>query len=273
MFKLDHTHIETLTDADLRELIGRLCEAELRMAGLSQSAVTWGGDQRAADGGVDVDVSLPPENNPPGDWIKRARTAFQVKQETQPFAASKIKKEMAKNTALLAELIGSGGAYVIASGGDNPSHKARDERLNAMREAVASLSNADKLHLDFFGGDRIAQWANRHPGIVLWVRDRIGQPLEGWKPFGDWSAYPLETDAEYLADDHTGLIDEMRSALAKPEGIARLVGLSGMGKTRLAQALFDDRIGANALNPKRAAYTDIGVPSTPTARDAHATGS
>ena len=37
----------------------------------------------------------------------------------------------------------------------------------------------------------------------------------------------------------------------------RLVGLSGVGKTRFVQALFDGRIGQNALDPALAVYTNI----------------
>ena len=39
--------------------------------------------------------------------------------------------------------------------------------------------------------------------------------------------------------------------------MVRLVGLSGVGKTRLVQALFDDRIETEALLQSDALYTDI----------------
>jgi len=59
MFDITPEDINQLNDIDLRELVGRLCEAELQRLGLSPSAVTWGGNQTAADGGLDVRVSLP----------------------------------------------------------------------------------------------------------------------------------------------------------------------------------------------------------------------
>src|SRR5262249_46176732 len=59
MLEITPEDIAELDDADLRTLIGRLCEAELASRGLPVSSVTWGGDQRAADGGVDVRVALP----------------------------------------------------------------------------------------------------------------------------------------------------------------------------------------------------------------------
>jgi len=59
VFEITSDDIERLNDVDLRELIGRLCEAELTSLGLSPAAVTWGGNQTASDGGLDVRVALP----------------------------------------------------------------------------------------------------------------------------------------------------------------------------------------------------------------------
>ena len=83
MLEITPEHIADLGDADLRTLIGRLCEAELATRGLPVSSVTWGGDQRAADGGLDVRVALP-GNAPAGDFVPRPNTGFQVKCEDMP---------------------------------------------------------------------------------------------------------------------------------------------------------------------------------------------
>ena len=54
MFEISGNDIRNLGDADLRSLVARLAIAELRAKGLPLSAVTAGGDQDAADGGLDV---------------------------------------------------------------------------------------------------------------------------------------------------------------------------------------------------------------------------
>lgn len=95
MFDLEHTHIAALTDEDLRKLVGKLCEVEARAVGQPVSTVTYGGDQRAKDGGVDVRVKFPDDTELSGSWIIRKNIAFQVKQEKDYFAASKINNEMA----------------------------------------------------------------------------------------------------------------------------------------------------------------------------------
>ena len=52
-------------------------------------------------------------------------------------------------------------------------------------------------------------------------------------------------------------LSRLRSTLSIPGKCVRLVGLSGAGKTRLVQALFDDRVGKDVLDSFLAIYTDI----------------
>jgi hypothetical protein len=139
------------------------------------------------------------------------------------------------------------------------------------------------LAVDFYDRERIASWVRDHPGMIAWTREKIGQPIRGWRPYASWAAPGESTDAPYLLDDTSRLLDRpspeegampiaegihrLRSALAQPKGVVRLVGLSGMGKTRLAQALFDYRIEADGLDPALALYTDAAEPSDPVPAD------
>jgi len=61
MFEVTRDQVATLDDEDVRLLIARLCEAEFRRRGLPTTAVLYGGNQIAADGGIDVRVELPPD--------------------------------------------------------------------------------------------------------------------------------------------------------------------------------------------------------------------
>lgn len=77
LFDIDKSLIKAVDDETARELVARLCRAELRAQGLPGSAVISGGDQRAVDGGVDVrvDCSLPLVSP---DYIPSQFTAIQV---------------------------------------------------------------------------------------------------------------------------------------------------------------------------------------------------
>jgi len=91
MFQVTRENIAALNDTDLRLLVGMLAEEEVRKAGHSPSSVTYGGDQRAADGGIDVRVEIEMVADLRG-YVPRAPTGFQVKAEDMP--RSKILKEM-----------------------------------------------------------------------------------------------------------------------------------------------------------------------------------
>lgn len=273
MFDISSDDINQLNDIDLRELVGRLCEAELASRGLSPSAVTWGGNQTAADGGLDVRVALPTGVSFEG-FVPRPSTGFQVKKPDMPRA--EIIAEMRPAGTIrpvIQELADVAGAYVIVSSTGSTADSALRNRQSALREALDGVDNADQLHTDFYDRTRLATWVRCHPGLITWVKKKVGRALIGWRPYGPWSGGVEGIEAEYLLDDklclHLGrhrdmpaqsvaqAIDELRDELAKPGKIVRLVGLSGVGKTRLAEALFDARIGSRPLPPSLAVYTNL----------------
>ena len=89
--------VARLGDADFRVLIGLLCEADYRLAGLPTNGITWGGHQDARDGGLDVVVR--DKISPPGNsFVPRQVTGFQIKKPDMPRA--EILKEMRPKGAL-----------------------------------------------------------------------------------------------------------------------------------------------------------------------------
>jgi hypothetical protein len=177
MFEITPDDIAALNDTDLRSLVALLCEAELRGSGLSTAAVTWGGSQAAADGGLDVRVALTPNTMVQG-FVPRAATGFQVKKPDMPHRA--ILLEMNPSGALrpvIRELADAAGAYIIVSANGSTADVALRNRREAMAEAVQGLANAADLLLDFYDRTRIATWVRNHPGVILWARERIGKAV------------------------------------------------------------------------------------------------
>lgn len=273
MFDITSDDISQLNDIDLRELVGRLCEAELASRNISTAAVTWGGNQTAADGGLDVRVAIPSDVSIDG-FIPRHSTGFQVKKPDMPKSA--ILKEMRPENVLrpvIHELTGQNGAYIIVSSAGSTADSALSNRRNAMRTALHAEADAEQLHTDFYDRTRLATWVRNHPGLITWVKERVGRALLGWQPYGSWCGRVEGIDAEYLLDDRLRLhlggrsdapaqsiadaIDELRDGLNTHGKIVRLVGLSGVGKTRLVQALFDARVGRRPLAPSLAIYTNL----------------
>lgn len=282
IFEITGNDIAELNDTDLRNLIGMLCEADYRFSGMCVSGIRYSGHQDAKDGGIDVMVEN--EDAPPDtSFVPRSISGFQVKKPSM--SASEITSEMKPKGKLrpkIKNLIKQQGAYIIVSSGSSVTETAYDERINAMKEAVANESGHENLKLDFLDRGRIATWVRSHPSMILWVRKRIGREVQGWQPYGNWSKAPGGAEEEYILDEKLRLFDgtkpkdegvsvseglsSLRQKLSVPAASVRLAGLSGVGKTRLVQALFDDRIGNDALNPSLAFYTDMSDSPQPDPR-------
>ena len=293
MFEVSGSDIANLGDADLRTLVARLALAELRKQGCPLSSVTAGGNQDAADGGLDVRVQCPSAIANP-DFVPRTNTGFQVKKPDMPARAIEGEmrpkpkgKKPAKSKGVLRQVISElahfSGAYIIVSSQGSVADKPLADRRKAMRDALHDLPEAGSLYTDFYDRDRLATWANEYPGIAAWVRSRIGRGLSGWSSIGGWTGTKVAEPSPYLFNDKACLTDErsrereqltiaegirrLRAALRTPKQCIRLIGLSGLGKTRLVQALFESDVGEGPLDPSLVVYTDYSVETDPTARE------
>lgn len=279
LLSIEAADLLQLDDTNLRTLVALLCEAEIASFGRSETGVFWGGHQKARDGGLDVkveSVDWTPRDSP----IPKAISGLQVKHEKM--GAQKIQKEMRPKGVLrdaISQLAENKGAYMIVSGKDSCSEWMLSSRLKAMKDAVSDDPNFRDLDLRFIDSSQLASWLRKHPSLILWMRQKIGKPLEGWKAFENWTKPASDSNQNYLVDDKLKIrvsnpgnnnefsanegIDRMRDVLATPGKSIRLVGLSGVGKTRLAQALFEEATGERPLNKKQAFYTDAGFSQTP----------
>lgn len=282
MFEITGNDIASLGDADLRILVFRLAVAELRANGAPLSSVTAGGDQDAADGGIDVRVACPVELKAP-DFVPRRYTGFQVKKSDMPAGA--IRDEMRPKGVLrnsIRELADAAGAYVIVSAQGSVTETRLAERREAMCEALHDIPSASQFHTDFYDRNRLATWVDQYPGICAWVRAQIGRPLSGWSGISTWMGTSANPEP-YLFNEKACLIDEgsrkhenltisegierLRVALRQSKQCIRLIGLSGLGKTRLVQALFENGVGETPLDSSLGVYTDYSEVTNPTARD------
>lgn len=105
------------------------------------------------------------------------------------------------------------------------------------------------------------------------------QQSQGWQRFDDWSNTKASIEEPYFVDNDIKVITPqnrnnselnvidgitaIREKLSTASTSVRLVGLSGVGKTRFTQALFDKRIGDNNLDVRSVWYCDIGDSPNP----------
>lgn len=279
IFDIPSSRLVDLTDEDLRELVARLCEAERERQGGSRNEVRWGGSQTAADGGLDVvvePVGLFLATSP----LMRRDVGIQVK--AADLAAAAISAEMLYGGALrpaISALAAKNGAYLIVSAGANCSEAMLKRRIASMRAAVADDPNGGDLAQDFLDRNAISRWVSTHPSVAAWLRRRLTLPLlEGWHPYGRWSSTP-EGEADDLICEagltfHIGrdapirslpdALDAIRILIRDGIGSVRMAGLSGIGKSRIVQALFEPVGGVAPLPATHAIYTDLGHSPNPT---------
>lgn len=114
----------------------------------------------------------------------------------------------------------------------------------------------------------------------LWLASRFQGDNNSWQGVDNWVNSPEGVKGEYFCDDEIRLFDLsdkhqgglsgldglnlVRTRLHEQKSPIRLVGLSGVGKTRFVQALFDSRIGENPLDHNAVFYTDIANGPKPT---------
>ena len=284
MFEILKDELLQLNDSQLRELVARLCEAELRQKGFPASAVRWGGAQTAPDGGLDVDCRVE-AGGFTGDFVPRGRTGFQVKKHAMP--AARIKDEMSPKGALrpiFPALASENGCYAIVSLADDitPEGPMLLRRLSVMEAQIEAIEDQSSIELRFYGRGDLANWLRQHPGVQLWVREVLGLPLNEWRPYGRWTRTPSGVNDDLICEkgilirppgtDDEGLaiapgIEAIRQLVRSHEKAVRIIGLSGVGKTRIVQALFEEGVGTGALSKHLAIYADLGASPQPSARD------
>lgn len=274
IFFVEPSEIQELSDEQARELVYRLCKAELKRQRLSSAGVLSGGNQRARDGGIDVEVTTA-SSLVAGGYIPSARTIFQVK-AVQEFPANKIVNEMKPKPKrhlrpAIAALAEVDGAYVIVSTKEDITTTVIDARVEAMKSCLQGHDPEGRINVAFYDASRMKSWVEEHPLISNWVKYTIGKPITGWRPYAAWADQETAATAEYLTDgavrasipgrdeevDILSAINQLRQDLREKTSV-RLVGHSGVGKTRLVQALFDDELKTEhpVLDKDSVIYTD-----------------
>ena len=279
MLELDKDDLLGLNENQLEDLVFRLAEAEVVACGGLLREVQSGGPINAPDDGVDVRVNVVSTPFTSG-FIQRPNTIFQCKKPKMP--KNRIVAEMQQQGALrpaIAEQDAQNGGYVIVSLGDDCAERTLNKRHQAMQEATEDY---DAIDLDFIDLSKLHQWLRQHLSVMIWTREILGQPLSGWQSLGRWSHVQADADDNFIFGSGISVmlpnnasssqkltlkeaITSTRDLVRGSQKAIRIVGLSGVGKTRFVQALFESEIGEDALDKTTVIYTDTGADPNPSA--------
>ena len=150
-------------------------------------------------------------------------------------------KEMVENA------LSAGGHYILmctAQFTQREIQRRKEAILDSLRGAGAVVEDGQ---VSFWDADQVASWTNFHPSVVAWVRERTQSA--GAEPFRSWDHWSgrSEHDLHGWVDDERlpSIRGWLRDRLSLPRSASRVVGLSGIGKTRLAlEALGPDEDSA-----------------------------
>ena len=111
-----------------------------------------------------------------------------------------------------------------------------DARENALREALRGAGLAiEDMQVVFRDAGQIADWTNRHPSVATWLREQI--PRGSLGPFRSWSQLDQRVEhagSRWIEDERLPVLRaHLRPSAMEPRRTFRIVGPSGIGKSRL----------------------------------------
>lgn len=235
-FDVTGEHIAALDEQTFPPLLRRLLNAEAHFYSVPAGGIHVASNVSAPDGGEDGRITWTggPEHTP---FLPSRFCQFQLKAgKVTPAAA---RREVLTKAGAVKDMVRSvleaGGHYILLCA--HPYvQKEIEKRETSIRKALrdAGVNIVDE-RVAFRDADQVAAWVNHHPAIAVWVKDLTRRGTIG--PFRSWSHWAGRAEHEgspWVADERLpGLRAFVRERVMKPHGIARVVGLSGLGKSRL----------------------------------------
>lgn len=235
-FEVTGEHIALLTQRTFPALLRRLLSAEAQAHGLPEYGIHVAGNITTPDGGEDGRITWT-EGPPRTPFLPSRFCLFQVKAgKVAPAAAAR--EVVGRNGAvkpMVRSALEDGGHYLLLCA--HPyTYQQVLARKNRVHQVVrrAGIDIGDD-QVEFRDGDQVAAWVNRHPSVAAWVKERTQPGMVG--PFRAWThwASRAEHDTSPWVDDErlAGLREPVREAASGSQNIVRVVGPSGIGKSRL----------------------------------------
>ena len=235
-FEVTGEHIAVLTERMLPLLLRRLLNAEAQAHGLPAKGIHVAGNINTADGGEDGRITWTggPERTP---FLPGRLCQFQLKAgQTTPAAAGRDVLSGSSAVKDMVRLALQAGGHYIMLCAHSYVQKQIEGREGRIRGSLRSAGlTIDDEQVDFRDADQIADWVNHHPSVAVWVKEQTQPGTIG--PFRSWVHWAgrVEHDGSPWVEDERSpeLRPRLRERVTRPRGVCRVVGLSGIGKSRL----------------------------------------
>lgn len=237
-FEVTHQHVGALDARDLPRLLDRLLRSEYQTHDLSSSNVHASLIINAPDGGEDGHIRW--EGGPERTMFLPSRhCVFQLKAGnirpklagTEVLTRGKAVKPMVRS------VLETGGTYVMLC--THPYTQAsiqnREARIRDALQGTGLAIRDDQVVL--YDAHRTAAWTNCHASVATWLKE-LTQPgtLGPFRSWTHWSGRPEHEVCSFVDDERLPPFRAfLRERVVEPRRIARIVGLAGIGKSRLAR--------------------------------------
>ncbi len=252
-FEVESDDIASFGPPAFPNLLRRLLSAEAREYGLPQDGIRVASNIHVPDGGEDGRISWRggPERTP---FLPSRLCQFQLKAgKISPARAGKdVLTNEAEVKTMVRSVLERGGNYIMLC--VQPYNQRQVEaRQRGICDALAKagLSVLDHL-IGFWEANQIAAWVNTHQSVALWVREEVGLGTPGG--FTSWNHWNGRSEHSVPWVDDPRLADlrrTIRDKVTESGAVLRVVGLSGIGKSRLClealKTVGEDEIASRSL--------------------------
>ena len=235
-FDVTGDHISILRERDLPVLLRKLLIAEAQDNHLPVDGIQVASNIHTPDGGEDGRIwwTEGPERTPnlPSRFCQ-----FQLKGGgiTRAAAGKDVLTAGGHVKDMVHKVLSSGGHYILLCA-QSYTQRQIEQRENSIRKALreAGMDIADE-QVDFRDADQMASWVNCHPSVATWAKERTQPGATGpFRSWNHWAGRGEHDSSQWVEDDR---LPELRAwlheKLAAQHPSLRVVGLSGVGKSRL----------------------------------------
>jgi len=259
ILKVDIEDVERLSDIQLTELLKYLLSLEAYSSGIMKSSISVALNINTGDGGEDGRIKWEdgPEHT---DFLPSRFVQFQCK-ATDMGPASCANEVIGSNSnikPMVNTALQDGATYILFV------NKALNEqqitqRIAAIRKKFKEKDAlyAETVSIEIYDASKIVTWVNKYLSAITLVAEFVGRTvISGMMSWSYWEQGENTDISFVLDDDRKKYIRDIQTKLSEPQQAIRLIGGSGLGKTRLALETFRSQSEADMLFSK-VVYCDM----------------
>lgn len=293
IFDIFPSQIKSLDSKQLVELLKKLLHAEAQRAGISLRGVSVPLQITISDGGEDARISWT-GGLEQTDYLPSRFTVFQSK-ATDPGPAGWRKEVWTKGSQKkgVARELNEAASKASSEHGSYVGFTSSlvigtkyDKRIDGIKDGIRE-AGADPDHLnaiDIYDANKIASWASQHPAVAVWLNElQSGLGLKSFRTIESWgkseisSIQCVEDKAERYSLAGKDIYgqqeretpgknvftyqqarERITDHLTEAQNCVRIIGPSGVGKTRFVYEVFRDKTTlAKSLLSVSAIYADF----------------